>query len=84
MAGLAGGMARAMNDPRRFTMWSRVQCPTLIIRGGRSKLMQQGTGEAMVAQKENATLVEIADAGHFVALEQPEAFAKAAAKWLGI
>jgi pimeloyl-ACP methyl ester carboxylesterase len=84
MVGLAGGLARAMADPRRFTMWSAVQYPTLIIRGGRSRLMPPGMGEAMVAHKQDATLVEIADAGHFVALEQPDAFVAIAGPWLGL
>jgi pimeloyl-ACP methyl ester carboxylesterase len=82
MAGLAGGLARAMGDPRRFTTWAAVHCPTLIVRGANSPLLSPETGEAMVAQKPNATFVEIPNAGHFVAMEQPEAFIAAVNEWL--
>jgi pimeloyl-ACP methyl ester carboxylesterase len=84
MQGLAGGVQRSMSDPRRWTMWGDVRSPALILRGARSMAVPPAAAEAMVAQKANATLVTVPDAGHFVALAQPEAFVHAVSDWLGI
>ena len=80
--GTAGGFERSMRDPRRWSRWLAIRCPTLVVRGGRSPALSQTAAEEMVRANTNATLVVIPDAGHFVAAEQPAAFERAVRDWL--
>jgi pimeloyl-ACP methyl ester carboxylesterase len=80
--GTVGGAARSMADPRRWDWWRRVQCPTLLVRGGNSLGFPQIVAEEMCRENHVATLVVIPDAGHFIALEQPLAFEQAVREWL--
>lgn len=74
---------RSMRDPRKWGFWTAVQCPTLVLRGGKSPAMSQRAAEQMVAENRNAALVVIENAGHFVPIEEPAAFETAVRKWLG-
>lgn len=54
---------------------SRIQCPTLVLRGGRSDYLQPDMAEAMCQSNARIRWHEIADAGHYVHDDQPQAFA---------
>ena len=49
-------------------------CPTLVVRGGRSDYLQPAMAQAMADANPHVRWVEIADAGHYVHDDQPEAF----------
>lgn len=49
-------------------------CPTLVVRGGRSDYLQPAMAQAMAAANPRLRWIEIADAGHYVHDDQPEAF----------
>jgi len=53
-----------------------VACPTLVVRGGRSDYLQPSMAEAMCAANPLLRWVEIADAGHYIHDDQPQAFAQ--------
>ena len=66
-------------DPRWFGLPSRprpdlelIKCPTLLIRGEESMLLSKEAALAFVAEVEKSELVEVADAGHHVLIDQPE------------
>jgi pimeloyl-ACP methyl ester carboxylesterase len=59
-----------------WSEWARIRCPVLVVRGERGELSRP-VAERMCAELANARLVEIADAGHDVHLDQPEALADA-------
>ncbi len=66
-------------DPRWFGLPSRprpdpreVGCPTLLLRGGDSHLLSPEAAREFVAQLPWGKLVEVANAGHHVFLDQPE------------
>jgi pimeloyl-ACP methyl ester carboxylesterase len=54
----------------------RIQCPTLVLRGGRSDYLQPDMAEAMCRSNALVRWHEIADAGHYVHDDQPQAFAE--------
>jgi pimeloyl-ACP methyl ester carboxylesterase len=55
---------------------ARVQCPTLVLRGGRSDYLQPAMADAMCRRNNLLRWREIADAGHYVHDDQPQAFAR--------
>ena len=66
-------------DPGWFGLPSRprpdlgqVRCPTLLVRGSESTLLTPGAAEAFVAEVSSARLLEIANSGHHVLLDQPD------------
>jgi len=61
-----------------------VACPTLLIRGGESRLVAADIAERMRSEMQQADLVTIEDAGHMVPLHQPDAMEQAIAGWLGV
>ena len=75
---------RSLRDARKWAYWKGVEAPTLVLRGERSPAMSQRTAEQMVSENQNATLIVIQNAGHFVPIEQPAAFEAAVRKWLGV
>ncbi len=83
-AGTAGGFQRSMADPRRWPRWLSINVPTLVLRGERSPALSQAAAEEMIRERPNATLIVIPDAGHFIAVEQPDAFEKAVRAWLRV
>jgi pimeloyl-ACP methyl ester carboxylesterase len=67
-------------DPRWFGLPSRprpdlsqVACPTLLVRGGESALLSTDAAREFIAQIAKGRLVEIAEAGHHVLIDQPAA-----------
>lgn len=75
---------RALRDPSNprprgsvednWRMVSRIQAPTLIVRGGESDILSVECAQRMVSDMPNARLVEVREAGHSVPLERPDSF----------
>ncbi len=61
-----------------------VSCPTLLVRGGDSRLVAAGMAERMRDEMQNADLITIEGAGHMVPLHKPQELEVAAAEWLGV
>ena len=66
-------------DPAWFALPSRprpdlaaLRCPTLLVRGGESTLLTRDAALAFASEVTTARLVEIAEAGHHVMVDQPE------------
>jgi pimeloyl-ACP methyl ester carboxylesterase len=67
-------------DPRWFALpyrklppLSGVDCPTLLVRGAESPFLSPEAAEGLRAELPRAELVELADAGHHVHVDQPAA-----------
>lgn len=62
------GLQEARNNPAgRIDLWPHVrsmQCPTLLVRGARSDVYLPDVAQRMVESMANASLVEVANAGH--------------------
>lgn len=73
------GIARARLDPdpsRTIDLWPHVEAlraPTLVLRGGRSDYFKHETAEAVAARNPLVQWKEVADAGHYIHDDQPEA-----------
>jgi pimeloyl-ACP methyl ester carboxylesterase len=59
-----------------------ITAPTLLLRGSRSDVLTSDDAERMVKAVPDARLVEIADAGHSIAVDQPSRFLGAIAPFL--
>ena len=60
--------------PKQWHLLSKIQCPTLIIRGSRSESFLPEVAERMRQELPNGALVDISDSGHFPFLERPKEF----------
>lgn len=60
-----------------------ITVPTLIVRGAESRLLTAPVAARMKQAIPDCRLVEIPDAGHWVHLEQPQAFLEAVTRFLG-
>ena len=76
-------------DPAWFGLPSRprpdpanVACPVLLVRGGDSLLLSQDAAEALVAALPHGSLAVVPDAGHQVAVDQPERLLEAIADFV--
>jgi len=76
-------------DPAWFGLPSRprpdpadVTCPTLLVRGGDSRLLSQTAAEDLVAALPRGALAVVPDAGHHVAVDQPERLLEAIAAFV--
>lgn len=58
---------------RLLPLAERVRCPTLVIRGADSRVLTEERAEAFVARVPSAALVTVADAGHMVPRDAPDA-----------
>jgi pimeloyl-ACP methyl ester carboxylesterase len=65
-----------------WAFWDRIEAPTLLVRGDRSDILEAEVAERMVRRRPNATLVTLADCGHSIPLDQPEALAEAVRAFL--
>lgn len=77
----AGIAATRLNpDPARVVdlvpFVRALDCPTLVLRGGRSDYLQPAMAEAMTLLNPRLRWREIADAGHYVHDDQPEVFCR--------
>lgn len=61
-----------------------VSCPTLLVRGGDSRLVAADIAERMRDEMQQADLVTIEGAGHMVPLHKPVELEAAVAAWLGV
>jgi pimeloyl-ACP methyl ester carboxylesterase len=90
--GLKGDPALRRRDWRRplrtaVENWAAVHaiaCPTLLVRGGESRLLSAEIAERMAQEMQDCSLVTIAGAGHSVPLHRPLEFEAAVGDWLGI
>ena len=57
--------------PTQWHVLSRIRCPVLIVRGGRSESLLPEVAERTRAALRDALLVEIPDCSHFPFLERP-------------
>jgi pimeloyl-ACP methyl ester carboxylesterase len=65
-----------------WALLPRIACPTLLVRGGVSDLLTPATAERMVTTIPECTLAEVANAGHGVHLDNPDAFLAAVRPFL--
>ena len=65
-----------------FAAFSRIICPTLLVRGAESDLLSREIANRMAAAIPDCTLVEVADSGHSVPLDNPDGFRDAVRGWL--
>ena len=65
---IARAFAGEPADIDLWSLWDRVTCPVLVLRGGQSDLLLAETATAMTARGPRARLVEFAEAGHAPAL----------------
>lgn len=83
----AAGLAqhpRSREGPE--SMWraiAQVGCPTLLVRGGKSDLLEPAVADRLVASLRAGELVTIPGAGHSVAGDAPDAFYRAVSPFLG-
>lgn len=71
--------------PTQEENWANVHavsCPTLLIRGGDSKLLSPEIAERMAQEMRDCTLVTIEGAGHAVPLHRPVEFEATVREWL--
>ena len=62
-------------DPAaRWALWSQVRCPTLLVRGASSDLLDAGVAQRMADSLPNVRLVEVPNAGHLVPGDNPVGF----------
>jgi pimeloyl-ACP methyl ester carboxylesterase len=66
-----------------WPFWRAVACPTLIVRGGDSDVLEAETARRMVTENANARLIEVAGAGHTVPGDQPAVFRALVDEFLG-
>lgn len=77
---LAAGLALAADDPRQWL--DRVRCPVLVLWGARDRQVPVADGFEY-ARRLHAPLRTIADCGHLLIGERPDACARAVAQFLG-
>jgi pimeloyl-ACP methyl ester carboxylesterase len=65
---IARAFAPPLNDVDLWSLWDRVACPVLVIRGGLSDLLLRETAVEMVRRKPDTELIEFPDCGHAPAL----------------
>jgi 2-succinyl-6-hydroxy-2,4-cyclohexadiene-1-carboxylate synthase len=83
-AGLAASL-RATGTGVQEPLWERlheIECPVLVLVGERDAKFTE-LGQRLVDGLHTAELVVVANAGHSVHLEQPDATASALANWIG-
>mgnify|MGYP001361712169 FL=1 len=71
------GIAKAKIRADGEYMWDcvgKIQCPTLLIRGAESDILQHDVATQMIKENHNITLIEIPDATHYVYDDQLELF----------
>jgi pimeloyl-ACP methyl ester carboxylesterase len=59
-----------------------ISAPTLLVRGGKTIVLAQHTAEEMIAALPDGELVEVADSGHSVPTDRPEALQRIVLDWL--
>jgi pimeloyl-ACP methyl ester carboxylesterase len=62
-----------LHNPKLVRRLGRISAPTLVIHGGVDRLIPKIHAETYAASIPGARLIEVADGGHEVVVEQPEA-----------
>lgn len=60
-----------LEDVDLWSVWDRIQCPVLVLRGAESDLLLADTAQEMTRRGPKATLIEIPECGHAPALMDP-------------
>jgi pimeloyl-ACP methyl ester carboxylesterase len=73
-AAIRDAIVRMMERPDSHALLPAITVPTLVVVGEEDVLTPPSESDAMVAALPNATLVQIAGAGHLASIEQAQAF----------
>lgn len=68
--------------PYLWEQWQRIKCPTLIIRGQQSNILDTDTMSKMLRLTQSAQGTEIKDSGHQIPVEQPDEFQRVVLEFL--
>ena len=75
--------ATARPDPAaRWALWESIRCPTLLVRGERSDMLDADVAARMIERNSNSQLVEVSNAGHRVPGDNPVGFEHAVREFL--
>ena len=77
-----GSRREAADNAGRWEVIRALKCPTLLIRGERSDILDAGVARRMVAAMPDAELVTIAGAGHYAHRDRPRLFTAAVCRFL--
>ncbi|MFH0942431.1 MAG: alpha/beta hydrolase [Chloroflexota bacterium] len=77
------GPVSARNE-EKWQMMRRVTCPTLVLRGEESDILDEEVARKMVAEIPLGEMVNIAGAGHYVHRDNPARFEKEVRHFLGL
>jgi pimeloyl-ACP methyl ester carboxylesterase len=86
-----GGKLLLKWDPKAPALWEpsdlwpllgSISTPTLLVRGGKTLVLPRETADRMIAALPDAELVEVADSGHSVPTDRPEALQQIVLDWL--
>ena len=80
--GVIGALLGMANRPDSTPGLSGISVPTLVVTGADDEVIPPEESEALAAAIPGARLRVLPDAGHMVAWEQPEAFARELRDWL--
>ncbi|MFQ5897426.1 MAG: alpha/beta fold hydrolase [Candidatus Methylomirabilia bacterium] len=72
----------ARDLPNLWPDLATIACPTLIVRGGESDVLSPEIAKRMLETLKDSRLAELPEAGHTVAGDQPESFAKVVRQFL--
>jgi pimeloyl-ACP methyl ester carboxylesterase len=79
LSGAARGLLRAFIDPGPTGLWAsaaRVTCPTLIVYGGRDRLVDPKRSRRAARHVPHARIVTLPGAGHVAQMEDPALLAR--------
>ena len=76
------GAQSGMNPEELWQDVRKIQCPTLIVRGGESDILSPQAAERLQAAIPNSRLSVVAGAGHSVMGDNPDGFAQAVQEFL--
>lgn len=80
------GLQRLLDGVDEARLWEAVrgvECPSLVIRGSDSPILDRETADRMVRELRHGSLAEIPGGGHDLTVERPEALAAAVLGFLG-
>ena len=77
------GAQSGLNPDELWEDVRKIQCPTLIVRGGESDILSPQAAERLQAAIPNSRLSVVSGAGHSVMGDNPDGFAQAVQEFLG-
>jgi len=81
-AKLAGLVATAPSEAAQWASLARISCPTLLVRGAESDVLDRATANEMVRTIPHCELVEVPRSGHAVHTDNPKGFLAAVLPFL--